>query len=418
MDFLKHAFAFGSSLFDVGSDFVNALTFLGYYQSPSIKHHFDNYDDFDKERKHNVSTYHLVDRDIDTVHKTWGVLSMSLIFIPGFCAGVPILITEIWSRKWKDAARSTALILFFPIFLFGLQFKAMISTIRKIKVTSFDQSMVQALIGIETAIESSAQLTLQLFTIIYSYPITRIQAITIVTSFFQLGYSAISKDINTKLYLMGVEQLGIWDLLLAIHYRLPGYTSAIIFRIGSLVVTMAYLSWLSIAPITLLVLELAFIAWLRCRMLKDRKEALVNTAHLILGNIGVLNSFAFCGIENHEREEDDNVKKFVVRSSVITFLHHTTVIITIILIGCYEPNAFEQSLIVKPENERFFWLLGVLILIGIYNLTVILYRGREITAFQVIKTKQQLDKTTQTEKINEVTYDCFRAIMVDQVTQS
>ena len=179
---------------------------------------------------------------------------------------------------------------------------------------------------------------------------------------------------------------------------------------------MAYLSWLSIAPITLLFLELAFIAWLRCRMLKDRKEALVNTAHLILGNIGVLNSFAFCGIENHEREEDDNVKKFVVRSSVITFLHHTTVIITIILLGCYEPNVFEQSLIVKPENERFFWLLGVLILIGIYNLTVILYRGREITAFQVIKTKQQLDKTTQTEEINDVTYDCFRAIMVDQVT--
>ena len=72
---------------------------------------------------------------------------MSLVFLPGFSAGASIIMTKNYGQKWRDATRSAAHILFFTIFLFGLQLKALILTIRKTRVEAFDQSMIQALIG-------------------------------------------------------------------------------------------------------------------------------------------------------------------------------------------------------------------------------------------------------------------------------
>lgn len=404
----RYALTFGSSLFDVWSDVVNSLTFLGFRQSVSIGNGFNT-----NTSNENLEQCHeMVNGTTCSVHKMWGGISMSLIFIPGVLAAVPCLIKELCERKWTNAALTTGVILFFPIFLFGVQLKVMILTLRRKKVTSFDQSLVKTLIGIEASVESSAQLILQLFTIIYQYPITKIQAISVMTSFGQLAFSAILKDIDTKLYIMELhEEVSFCDTLTATLYRVPGYASTIIFRIGSLVVTMAYLRWLSVIPMTLLFVELALVAWMRCRVLKDKKEALVNVAHLTLGNIGVINAFAFENrFENSEREKDENVKTFVIRSSVITFLHHATMIIAIIFIGCYKPNLFHQNLIIRPnndhehkDNKRFFWLLGGLLSMGIYSLTVILYRAGKITAFHVAATNRKIEKSTQTEDIKRFT---------------
>ena len=418
MELASYAFTFGSSLFDVWSDLANSLTFLGYYQSASIGNAFNT----NSSNENVVQCHELVNGTTPSVHKMWGGISMSLIFIPGCLAAVPCLIKELCERKWANAALTTGVILFFPIFLFGVQLKVIISTLRRIKVTSCEQSLAKTLIGIEASIESSAQLILQLFTIIYQYPVTKIQSITIMTSFVHLAYSSILKDIDTKLYIMELhEDVSFCDTLTAKLYRVPGYTSTIIFRVGSLVVTMAYLRWFSVIPLALLFLELVLVAWLRCRVLKDKKEALVNVAHLTLGNIGVLNAFAFENLENRRRENDKHVKNFVVRSSVITFLHHTTVIIVIIFIGCYKPNLFHQNLIIRPYNdnenkynERFFWLLGGLLSMGIYSLTVILYRADKITAFQVAATKRKVEKATQTEDIKRCTpYDLLLSRMQD-----
>ena len=58
---------------------------------------------------------------------------------------------------------------------------------------------------------------------------------------------------------------------------------------------------------------------MRCRVLKDKKEALVNVAHLTLGNIGVINAFAFENrFENSEREKLRKIGLFLLHVTKCT----------------------------------------------------------------------------------------------------
>ena len=73
----RYALTFGSSLFDVWSDVVNSLTFLGYHQSASIGNGFNT-----NTSNENLEQCHeMVNGTTCSVHKMWGGISMSLIFI-------------------------------------------------------------------------------------------------------------------------------------------------------------------------------------------------------------------------------------------------------------------------------------------------------------------------------------------------
>ena len=378
MAFLKQIIAFCSSTFDIGSDLLNALTFLGCIQT---KNETSSLLDLSFSCP-NISN--MTSGDINEtmngiekeVHQVWGIVSMSLILLPGVIGGLPLFIlTFHLSKDWQEYCMVFIILLasiFFPIAVVITPLLAMVYTCVKGKFPAEYQMVVTSLTEVEAAIESSGQLALQMYTVINGYPITLIQKITILSSFFQIGKCSIMQDIEVKeVVIEGEDEAPTFcRTLKEILIRTPVYVPTIIFRIGSLVATMAYLRMYSIIPISFLLIELALLAWIRYPSYDELKYRIANVIQLTISNIGVFNSYAF--LTSHE--DDDDMDKFVVRSNFLTFLHHTTVIGIIIAIGHYQPNFFIKNLIIKPEDAEFHMGLEILIAIGAVSLVINLCR--------------------------------------------
>ena len=226
----------------------------------------------------------------------------------------------------------------------------------------------------EAALESTGQLLLQLFTLCNGYHSSTIQKITICSSFFQIGRSVILQDIETKLWIKRESPLSFGQSLIETLKRIPIYVSNIIFRIGSLAVAMSYLRLYSIIPISILLLELGWISWNRIRKLSNKERAIILVPQLMASNLGVLNSYAFdqgCGSGyGKEDEKEEDIKKFVIRSTWITFFHHSIVLAIIMVIGYFQPEFFVSSLRFTPTKGWFFSLVGFLLGMGVLSLTI------------------------------------------------
>ena len=373
---VKHTIALGSSSFDMGSDFVNALNFLGYFHS-----HLEN------ETLSTVNSPYFISNNTNItsgmnnaltnkkneakVHQTWGIMSMMLIFLPGFVYGFTELIEDILERKWCHAFVNLVLNILFPFIFIFWQLFALIITCKE-QVSQYYQAMVTSMTSAEAALESTGQLLLQLFTLINGYPSSTIQRITICTSFFQIGRSVILQDIETKLIIRRrkIEKenaLTFCESLNETLKRIPVYVPNIIFRTGSLVVAMAYLRLFSIIPICILLLELGWMSWIRFRKLSDKKKIIKYVLQLAISNVGVMNSYAFDqgSDEGNSVEEDgDDIKKFIVRSALVTCFHHITTLVIIMVIGYVQPEFFVATLIITPTKGGFYTLMGTLIGMG------------------------------------------------------
>ena len=86
------------------------------------------------------------------VHQTWGIMSMMLIFLPGFVRGFTVLIEDILERKWCHAFENLVINIFFPfIFVFWLLF-ALIITCKK-QVSQYYPAMITSMTSAEAALE-------------------------------------------------------------------------------------------------------------------------------------------------------------------------------------------------------------------------------------------------------------------------
>ena len=94
----KHSLAFSSSLFDVVSDVVNSLNFLGYYNNSTENRNFITDDirvlksPIIPQNTTNVCIHENVNiwtipEDENGVHHVWGIVSMVLVFLPGIIGG-------------------------------------------------------------------------------------------------------------------------------------------------------------------------------------------------------------------------------------------------------------------------------------------------------------------------------------------
>ena len=108
--------------------------------------------------------------------------------------------------------------------------------------------------------------------------------------------------------------------------------------------------------------------------------------YLVVTNIGVVNTYTILNVfeeKGEENEEVENIIEFVRKSSIITFLHHSTILFLIIILGWKYPDAFEHwtspNFQLSPRDDSFYWVFSFVIFMGIYSLTVILYRARNIT---------------------------------------
>ena len=111
MDFVglgKHTFTFSSSLFDVVSDILNSLNFMGYY-NPTTS---------------NESSWMNISQESSDVtineyreDKIWGIVGLIIVFLPGIFSFGPLVLIGIYTREWKYTLKVLVLGVTFPIML-------------------------------------------------------------------------------------------------------------------------------------------------------------------------------------------------------------------------------------------------------------------------------------------------------------
>ena len=374
MGLAKHTIALGSSSFDMGSDLVNGLSFLGYFKLTNENVTASN-SSFSLENDINttIAISEVPSDNIENqVHQIWGILSIILIFPPGFVLYFPEMIGDICDMNWCNAFFMLVFSIFFPVVFISIQLYTIIMTCLKKEVSQRDQTFITRMTAAEAGLESTGQLMLQIFTILNGFPSNWIQKVTIVSSFLQIGRSVILQDIEVKILIKKEESLTFFQSLKETLKRIPIYVPTIIFRTGSLVVTMAYLRYYSIIPIFVLFIELGVVS---CSRFSDHMDHYAGP--LMISNVGVLNTYAFTQ-EGEGRlcgdSEDEYIKRFVVQSSLITFIHHTSILVIILVIGYFQPQEFFIStLTITPGSLSFYLMMGGLIGIGALSLVINLF---------------------------------------------
>ena len=179
MGLVKHTIAFGSSLFDMGSDFVNSLSLFGYFNSQNKISSAFNYSYSGANSTNTIIgiSNETITSILSQEHPIWGSLSLLLIFMPGFVFFFPFLISALGNKDWQSTIMFTLFILFFPFGFIGYQSYAIFATCCKREVTQFYQTTVTRMTSAEAAIESTGQLILQLFTVLNEYPSDLIQIV-------------------------------------------------------------------------------------------------------------------------------------------------------------------------------------------------------------------------------------------------
>ena len=328
--------------------------------------------------------------------------------MPGFVFFFPFLISALGNKDWQLTTMFTFFILFFPFAFIFYQFHGIFETCCKREVTQFYQTTVTRMTSAEAAIESTGQLILQLFTVMNGYPSDLIQIITICSSFFQIARSVILQDIEQKIWIKSEESLTFCQTLIETLKRIPIYVPVIIFRTGSLVVTMVYLRSYAIISISLLLIEIGYVSWTRFRKSQYRISALQYTSQITISNIGVPNSYAFaqCDISRDD-EEDETVITFLIQSMLLTFFHHSIVLVLIMVIGYVQPPGFFSSdLVIKPGGKQFFIMVGSIIGVGMLGLGISLCRLYRSKIFDCFSSKtESLDQENRTELQEKVSLE-------------
>ena len=388
-DLGKCLFTLSTSLVDVSSDIVQSLDFMGYKISTSIINEITGENNFSDtinnsslvmEHKGNITTVEEEYR----VDEIWGILGLSIIFLPGIVTGVPLLVGMVFDRQWKVALFAILLIFTFPVTLVILQ---LIVIVRLCQNSEIDQdlkmSRTQA-IGAEAFFEGFCQLLLQMFSLLYGYSITKIQIVTIIASFFQIARMSIILDIENNIYSADHSlQMTFTNTLVETLKRLPCYISTIMFRLSAFGLTIAFLREWSIIPIVILFIELAILS---CRRNKDKIEeigqALIEIIYTCVSNMSVMNAYPFMSFQHNEQD----AKSFLRNSSVVTFLHHSVMLIIIMMLAVYNPTYFDHwswpEFQLKPDECHFYWVFGCTWLMGCYSLTVTLYRAKNIVEIE------------------------------------
>jgi len=399
---VKLVFKFIFSFFDIVTDILSSLSFLGYYN---------------------------INEGKVEINKIWGSIGLMIVFLPGFISGIFLMIDAgVRKEGWKTQLFFCFFGALFPIMFPSLQFAAIISLIyNKCKgnlITDGDSEnnklmnmVVTASSGVESSIESFCQIVLQIFTILNGYSSTTIQAVTIFSSFVQIGYSSISQDIELKSYFETLPEapsgdindgVSEWDWkksVKSVYKRmkysdlrkyislLPCYVSTVGFRAGSFAITMAFLRLWSILPIAVLIIGLGYIGYLRSNR-ENLSGKLVDAAFFSVFNAGTMNAYTITHVLNkqnaeskgiEEQNDDKIVENFIIRSTWWTSIVHAICLSAIMICAKVNPDpvqfphwSSEEFLLNPRKNKYFYWVFCTLLGSGFYSLTVLLYRARNI----------------------------------------
>ena len=373
--FLRVLFTSVLSTFDVGTDILNSLQLLGIYGDGGAKKH-------------------------------WGILAMSILFLPSIFFGlIPGMIKKALldfknAKTCKDVARlviMTFAIACWPLICPCLHIYALWH-----HKDGVIRGVLDLIAGGEGFFESYPQLVLQMHIIFRGYYLevnsTTLQYITMSASFVTLAKAAIQFDIvGNKIQLIGWKAHLVYMLKVT-----PLYITSIIFRCTSLALTFAYFRWLAIIPTAIYVIELVCIVG-KCVCWEVNTIYLLSFSNMGIISTGMLNTFEenefensklnrFLG-KNHIFENilkgklpadlGKRLRQFIRISALVTFFHHfICLVIIIIMVKTNATNRYVGDMMilqdVKLDAGTFDLIFSNLIMVGLINLSLSLYASKSV----------------------------------------
>lgn len=293
--------------------------------------------------------------------KICGAISLSMIFWPGVVMAIQNIALHIKTKEYNKIPYSL-IYLFFPAYIIYVEAKAFFHP----NTRSYRQNLVKTL-SMEAFYESFPQLVLQTITIIYGYPTNPIQVLSISFSFLVLtktmlmidNQDEVTSEMQSKS--MPENRAVLGSLKSAIKYNFwlfPLYISSVIYKVGVFSLTVAFFRIWSLLTMSLLIIQMIVLA--KVVGFKDAHAwvyPVFNNFFLI--NIGGTNipdtikeeeSVAdvrpFDELE-FRRETERTIKKsykFAKRSIVLSFIHHTVMLITIVFLVLWFGNGDKMDM--------------------------------------------------------------------------
>ena len=426
-------FSFCASAFDVGSDIANAMNFLEYSRNQTysnisslpqtnLTHPIKTHSTMAWNPTNETMNCATVDQRDDFI---WGYLSLAIVFLPGIVnSTVMRLLSLINGRKWCSMAFCIIFVIpligaISPVLFLMVQLGSILYTCKFKEPHQVMENAIATLVGFEAVAEATPQLILQLFTIFNGYPSGLLQKVTIMISFFTIARVSILGEIANRIRIEAstketdgkLNGLSFVESLMETIYRLPLYVSTIMFRVGSLCLILSYLRYYSLIPLAFLLAVQAMITWTRCKKIEKYQEGttglhdeslenvrLAQTALLMFKNVAVVNAYGGFDLE----EDEKDLMLFIKNSAIATFTHHWTLLITIMVVSHFSPNAMEHwdsecDFPVKPGMHAFFWIFGAVLFMGLCSLTLIMFQ-----APSMIQVKANKDTPHDQEKRIEI----------------
>ena len=281
---IKSSISCGSTIFDLGSDLLNSLNFLGYglssatSKNESVEMNFSHLSIL-THRDQNSTTF----SETEELHTIWGIVGLAIMFLPGSIVILERMIALVFDGDWKTCLLEMFVFMLYPILLPLAQIGVLLYSLCGGNVDNEMLEYMAGFLGLEAFFECSCQMVLQLFTIIYGNTPTSIQIFTIASSFIMLTKTAIEIDILAR-----GKGLGFVDSLIHMVKVLPCYASTIVFRVCAFALTLAFLRLWALVPMFFLFLEMAMISYNRYRDIDSAERKLQDTMYLFLSNVGCL----------------------------------------------------------------------------------------------------------------------------------
>ena len=139
-------------------------------------------------------------------------------------------------------------------------------------------------------------------------------------------------------------------------------------------------------------------SYLRYRKVEEKSRLFVFVYLTCLSNAGVLNANNVGELNSDMKDKKDEAdgKRFIRRSSVITFIHHGIVLCTIMVLTKWHPNYFKEGRVkdikLQPESPHFFWLFGVTLLVGFMSMMLALSNARKVSEVDMTASQRIIQK--------------------------
>ena len=145
------------------------------------------------------------------------------------------------------------------------------------------------------------------------------------------------------------------------------------------------------------------IAWKRCSNIEDRDLAIGKPVQLVVKNIGVVTAYSresvWRDVEENAKaaqrlEDEKDVLQFLRHSSIATFIHHSALLITIMMVGNFFPTAMENwssewHFPIRPGMQIFLWIFGTVLIMGFCSVTLILCQAQSMLQIKTNELKSQ-----------------------------